>query len=793
MKKFLFTLATLLMASSAFAIDLVVADVDFTEDQIGKQQLLPLSIVLDNEYVNGWEMTITYPEGVTAGNPKKNTAVLNQMVPNADGDEEMVTPLGDATATRIVQAYGTAGYWDPDEDGTFESYGAVKIGPTGTFKLYDLRVTPSADFKGGDIVIEWMITGGFDHRNGQTGVSNSGTLTIHLTVPAAQPAPEPTFRVEDGKVYAEAEGHELSEVKLFRVLLDEDGQEMSRVPLGNPFTLPAAIFDEDQVFNFVAYTVANENESANSAEVPYQYTVKKKEDAMPAQPTISFEPEEDGTVTVVAYLMYYGQAPYTEYVDLYLKNAEGEWEKVDNPYTGLPSVNNSYTEDILYEFMAISRADGEQYNKDGYPEYKNYSLPHLTKADVDSPSIVGMNDEDGLHFTISIIPGTTDGQLIYSAEPMGTLMRAATVNIQYERKAEDYYVDVDAYTTEGATYAESAHETAHVRVPALPQTAKPSVTYSYENGKLTVWAYGSDDDAVYTLYCDGEKYTGEMPITYDIYEGYGPHTWTATAIAPNKLESEVSDPVEITIDEQEKVYQTPAPVIGEPVVTAENVTFTVTGQGTVTVTVTTSEGTKTYTGEEGSVTVVLPRGEEYDMAIVNATAKANEVPDGYDAVAPGRVGPEYIDIPAKVYSAAPVIVPTPGKSEWDEEGNQTVDGHYVVVTFEAVDGAEVYYRIDGEDDDEFVKWDGTPIYFRDNGDYTIEAYAVEPGKMPSEVVPQSIHVTEATSVNGLVNGKTVAGVRYFNMAGQEMQEANGVTIVVTTYTDGTTSAVKVIK
>ena len=41
--------------------------------------------------------------------------------------------------------------------------------------------------------------------------------------------------------------------------------------------------------------------------------------------------------------------------------------------------------------------------------------------------------------------------------------------------------------------------------------------------------------------------------------------------------------------------------------------------------------------------------------------------------------------------------------------------------------------------------------------------------------------------------KTVAGVRYFNMAGQEMSEVNGMTIVVTTYTDGTTSAAKVIK
>ena len=41
--------------------------------------------------------------------------------------------------------------------------------------------------------------------------------------------------------------------------------------------------------------------------------------------------------------------------------------------------------------------------------------------------------------------------------------------------------------------------------------------------------------------------------------------------------------------------------------------------------------------------------------------------------------------------------------------------------------------------------------------------------------------------------KVVAGVRYYNIMGQEMREANGLTIIVTTYTDGTHSAVKVIK
>ena len=65
-----------------------------------------------------------------------------------------------------------------------------------------------------------------------------------------------------------------------------------------------------------------------------------------------------------------------------------------------------------------------------------------------------------------------------------------------------------------------------------------------------------------------------------------------------------------------------------------------------------------------------------------------------------------------------------------------------------------------------------------------------------EIVGYSAYIAKGgpvVNVDELVNGKTVAGVRYYNMAGQEMQEANGMTIVVTTYTDGTTNAVKVIK
>ncbi|MBQ9554894.1 MAG: hypothetical protein IJV05_01580 [Muribaculaceae bacterium] len=50
-----------------------------------------------------------------------------------------------------------------------------------------------------------------------------------------------------------------------------------------------------------------------------------------------------------------------------------------------------------------------------------------------------------------------------------------------------------------------------------------------------------------------------------------------------------------------------------------------------------------------------------------------------------------------------------------------------------------------------------------------------------------------TSVDEVNASKTVASVRYFNVAGQEMAQPQGMTIKVTTYTDGTTSAAKVVK
>ena len=55
------------------------------------------------------------------------------------------------------------------------------------------------------------------------------------------------------------------------------------------------------------------------------------------------------------------------------------------------------------------------------------------------------------------------------------------------------------------------------------------------------------------------------------------------------------------------------------------------------------------------------------------------------------------------------------------------------------------------------------------------------------------YVTQTTGIDEITNEKTISSMRYFNLEGQEVTEPDNVTIVVTTYDDGTKSTTKVIK
>ena len=144
----------------------------------------------------------------------------------------------------------------------------------------------------------------------------------------------------------------------------------------------------------------------------------------------------------------------------------------------------------------------------------------------------------------------------------------------------------------------------------------------------------------------------------------------------------------------------------------------------------------------------------------------------------------------------PPTPPTPGEMTAAPTFNgYTTDGiHAYFVEIIPTEPSTIYYRVQFPDGE----WSDWAVYeeilsFTGNGKYRVEAYAVAPGKAESYEIAYEFVVSPYTGISEMSADKAIANVRYFNMAGQEMQEANGMTIVVTTYTDGTTSSVKVIK
>lgn len=70
-------------------------------------------------------------------------------------------------------------------------------------------------------------------------------------------------------------------------------------------------------------------------------------------------------------------------------------------------------------------------------------------------------------------------------------------------------------------------------------------------------------------------------------------------------------------------------------------------------------------------------------------------------------------------------------------------------------------------------------------------YTVDGVRNSSDIV--YLEVYPGSDVNEVNAAKAVTSVRYYNLAGQEMAQPNGLTIQLTTYSDGTTAASKVIK
>jgi len=510
-------------------------------------------------------------------------------------------------------------------------------------------------------------------------------------------------------------------------------------------------------------------ESVYPADLDMKLTIKNANATPPtpaqvADPVVTFT--EDGDVLTVSWTCE------TEGATLVI--GENEYAL---PYSY--TVERTY-EDQVINGTAYAKKDGME-NSNEVPF--NYTFTAKTQPTATEPVIEFAEDGSGVMITVenaTEFTVTVDGTQVYP-----TRDGAYYVEKVYDRAQA---ITVYAKNDPGFPYiAVDTTATMTLEAKAKAKNSTPSLTYTYDNvaGTITVSAYGcTEDDVVYTLIGpDGVEHESPYTFNYNTAEGYDAF-WTATAVSPTTTVSDACAPYEVIVEAV--LPDTPAPVVTIDD-DSDPTTITAVGQGTVTIYV---NGVPATSGE-GTVTYEIPWGAEETYVTVYAVAHVENQNDGVS-------GTQYAFVGKAETPITEVGAPT--------FSGYTIDGitGYGVYIIPTTPGSSIKYRVftyneeTGEYDipvtDGWMDYTGTEgeIYYTDmGGKYRVEAYAyIE--DVQSDPVSYEFVVHVPTGINEMMGGKTIASQRFFNMAGQEMQEANGVTIVVTTYTEGTSSAVKVM-
>ena len=562
-------------------------------------------------------------------------------------------------------------------------------------------------------------------------VGTNGTLN-QFFVPAAVLAAQYSMTEEQVISYF-GDCVEFGNIYAFTVVLSADwNEEYAYVDYGEAYSKFSGLpMGEQQLSEDLKLTIKNANFAPALKDLTGEIVIS--------------EPDENGQVTVT----YTGNEDVTITVN-------------GQPYTGPIQLEDGVETTID---VTVS-ADG--YNDLTGSATRTWTAP-VAAAE---PTIEIVESADYLTMTVTVTAeeGCT---LIVNGEAINSNTYTYTVN----RTTDIYTADADVVVKAQAVKdlpSEEVTETKAWTVVSQPTAATPVITFEETKDGEVVTAV----DVVivnYTEYnINGEpynratvahydaNYTADQVITvnakndpgYPYLPAYASDTYTL-----KKLEkADVAAPVITTTMDDDNVY--------------------------VTIQWPESDGTQTYTGQ-----YTYPRGEQDASYPVEAY------------VTEGATCKESAHATATIVVPKKETTPQPqDKTAMPTFSGRTPDGvHAYYVSIADVDAdAVIYYRVykDGvlitEGEDGWVVYDGEFGYTED-GNYRVEAYAVAPGKDPSDQIGYEFVISETTGLVDVMNGKTISNVRYFNMAGQEMQEANGLTIVVTTYTDGTTNSVKVLK
>ena len=484
-----------------------------------------------------------------------------------------------------------------------------------------------------------------------------------------------------------------------------------------------------------------------------------------------------------------------------------------------------------------------------YAEFE-YKIPENADGALTTQNIV-LDDE----VTILIPAGTYDW-CITNPTP-GDRLWIASANGNIPGRFDDYEFAAGAtyifYVTLGGTNDRVDLEIIDPTAPVMPEnvTADENANIAWENdhdpmfnlryrvydpdvAQHLVWSDDTnlDDWMVYDADGDGYNwglYEGDGNIyfgsaSYQNYESLNPDNWLITPVVPfggsltftawNQSAYYLDHfDVYIAVGEGEEIEDFELLQAGfEPGTTAEVFTIDLSA----------------YAGQEGrlafrhvdcydewaiyldDVTIDVPGNEPGEWTVVEGIEGNNYTIEGLDPNTTYEVEVQAVAADGRTTDWTEPVIFTTGEGGGVEPTEYCArpECAYAITDFETVtvtitnnepDAIVVYSVYCGEEliEEGTFTGDQYQIVVTGPGDYVVHAVATMEGYLdsPDGGVFFTILPNDAppVSIDELVNGKTVANVRYFNALGQEMQSANGMTIVVTTYTDGTTSTAKVVK
>ena len=309
MKKFLFTLAALLMAGSLCAQEnyLYVPDFELTQEEATNGvQNKPIFVVAHfDSYVTTIDWTINFPEGVefvSANMPNSAKPYIYQYVDVEDEETGEIVPtltrqrmnpqlFGDYPHYITTTSLGATSDLCYSEDGSI-CYGAPKWGGDGVeFNFYRFVINIAPGFEGGDITVHTEPACTDDPR-GNTCPKNSvfdkvNAITVEGGVePIVTEAPEIVVTAGDDAYTFDVVGPEGAELKLF-----VDGVEVEI-----PYTV--ARTDVDQI---VKLTATAHIEGQTDGTVTGEYLVPALVVPEPQDLTgeiVIGDPDENGNVVI---------------------------------------------------------------------------------------------------------------------------------------------------------------------------------------------------------------------------------------------------------------------------------------------------------------------------------------------------------------------------------------------------------------------------------------------------------------------------------------------------------------